>query len=481
MNGSNQSNPGIVGFSPSNQSAFGTLETGELTFVLQGDFVFGLNTQTWNYSTVFTITSPSVAPTNGAIYSNSNNNFLVFYTSGTTMSCQGFGSPAASGTLTKISGTGDATITYSSFTMNAGTTNGTGALVDTNGARLRIQSGTTGTGYSFITSRKIIRYRAGQGTLVRLTPVFTTGVANNIQLWGVGVVINNAPYDGYFFGYNGIAFGIFYYNTGVQTFVAQTIWNGDRVDATSPSFNWDPTKGTPVMIKYPYLGFGDIFFYVQNPFNGSWILVHTIKYANTVNTPQLSNPSLQLMGYTLNSGNTTNMILYCASMGAAISGIRTFITNPKWATDINRSSITNVVSQVLTLRNCLSYNGVTNRAQIRLNSISLANLTENQIVTIRLILNPIVGGTPSFTPVSGSTSDNGLTITSGNSMASYDSAATTILGGLYIFNFSVGPGGTIIIDLTPYEITILPGDNLVLAAIGSGAVTANLSLNWTED
>lgn len=37
-----------IDFNPANQSAFGSLETAELTPIFQGDFVYGLNTQTWN-------------------------------------------------------------------------------------------------------------------------------------------------------------------------------------------------------------------------------------------------------------------------------------------------------------------------------------------------------------------------------------------------------------------------------------------------
>jgi hypothetical protein len=61
----------------------------------------------------FTVTSASA--TAGAVYSNNGQNFIVESTiaSQTTLVASGIGSPAASGTLTKVSGTGDATITYS--------------------------------------------------------------------------------------------------------------------------------------------------------------------------------------------------------------------------------------------------------------------------------------------------------------------------------------------------------------------------------
>lgn len=83
-------------------SAFGTLETNELTPIFQGDFVHGLNTQLWD--------SPVVS--------------------------------------------------------------GTGATIDTDSSRLRIQSGTANNGFAYIQSKRPLRYRAGQGTVVRHTHVF---------------------------------------------------------------------------------------------------------------------------------------------------------------------------------------------------------------------------------------------------------------------------------------------------------------------
>ena len=466
-------------------SAFGTLETNELTPILQGDFTYGINKQLWNYSYVFTITSPSVAPTNGALYTNNNGTFVCDYTSGTTFVAFGSSDPSTTGTLTKVSGTGDATLTFSAFTTQAGIINNTGATIDTSVGRLRIQSGTNSAGYAFITAKKIVRYRAGMGTVARFTPVYTAGVASNVQYFGIGTISNNALYDGFYIGYNGTAFGIAYYNSGTLNWTPRTdasisSWNGDKCDGTGPSgFNWDPTKGTPVMIKYPFLGFGDIFFYVQNSITGSWILFHTIKYANTVAVPELSNPSLQFIGFTLNSGNTTNQSMYVASIGMFVSGSRNFISNPKWAIDSNKATIT-TETNLVTIRNCNTYNGVPNKGMIRLNSISFGT-GNNSVATLRIKSNATLGGTPSYTPINGTTADNGVTITSGNSITSYDTAGTTVNGGNYLFNMSVGNTGAINIDLTPYDILLAPGEIATVSASATASSTIGCSVNWSED
>jgi hypothetical protein len=485
----------VAGFDSSLLSAFGSLETAELTPVLQGDFVYGIHNQMWNYSFVFVITAPSVSPTAGAIYTNNTGTFVVKFSASTGLTADGNVPPAASGTLTKVSGTGDATITFSSFTQQAGVIQGTGAAIDTNVGRLRIQSGTAATGTAYITSKKIIRYRAGQGTLARFTPVFTTGVASSFQFWGVFSVVNNAIYDGYGFAWNGTAFGIAYYNAGSLAWIPQNAaattgtqsWNGYKVDGTSgctddpaSMYSYDSTKGSPVMIKYPFLGYGNVFFYVQNPISGKWMLVHTIKYANSSASIELSNPSLQFGGFTLSTGSTTNMTMYCGSVGLFISGSRNFISNPSFGFSNRKTAVTTQTS-IFAIKNCLSYNGVINRGTIRLDYLSFAWDGANDTALLNIILNPVLGGTPAYSATSGTTADNGTTITAGNSISSFDTAGTTITGGTILYNIALARNTGISNDLTDHDIILCPGDVIAFAVTSATSGTTRVACNWSCD
>ena len=379
---------------------------------------------------------------------------------------------------------GDWTYGINTQLWNTPVVSGTGAVVDTNLARLRIQSGTSSTSYAYITSRKIIRYRAGQGITIRFTPVFTAWVANSTQLWGAGSIVNNTPYDGYFFGYNSTAtsMGITHFNGAVANFTAQANWNVDPCNGSSgSSFNWNPALGTPAMIKYPYLGYGDIQFFLQNPNDGRWILVHVIKYANTSANVEVTIPSLQYIGYVANSGNTTNLTMYSGSVGAFLSGPRQFTSNPRWGTDVIKIVPAGGIN-VLTIRNCSSYNGFVNKGMIRINNISVATTVTNQTGTIRFYLGTIIpGGSPSFTTINGTTADNGVTITAGNSIASFDTAGTFANGNNYIYNLSYCGSGSTTSDLINDEIYIAPGEFLTIYGVGSGSITTNVSLNWSED
>lgn len=75
---------------------------------------------TTNQNWTFTVTSANA--TAGAVYSNNSKNFTVTGTiaSGTTLvtTSDSAGAPLASGTLTKVSGTGDNTITFSASASN---------------------------------------------------------------------------------------------------------------------------------------------------------------------------------------------------------------------------------------------------------------------------------------------------------------------------------------------------------------------------
>lgn len=69
-------------------------------------------------------------------------------------------------------------------------------------------TGIIASSWAAIEGRRGVRYRPGQGSLCRLTAIFDTAVANNLQLAGIG----NTE-CGYFFGYNGTSFGIIHIPT----------------------------------------------------------------------------------------------------------------------------------------------------------------------------------------------------------------------------------------------------------------------------
>ena len=351
-------------------------------------------------------------------------------------------------------------------------------VADTNNSRLRLQTGTNSAGSAIFMSKRTAKYRAGQGMTVRFTSVFTTGAANSTQINGFGSATN-----GYFFGYNGSTFGVLHRNNGSDTWVAQSSWNGDKCNGAGVSaFTINPTLGNVFQIRYPYLGYGVITFWILNPTTGTWILCHTIQYPNTSATTQLSNPNLTYYAQVLNSGNTSNLTLYVGSVAALLTGQRSFVSNPRWAADASKAvTAAGGETAVLSIKNCTTYNTVTNRSLIRLASIAVGGQTSNTVVTIRLRVGATLGGSPAYTTIDGTTADNGVTITAGNSIASKDTAATTAAGGMYVFNLTMNGAGTVFYDLTAQDIFISPAEILTVSAQVGANATVAVGLNWNED
>ena len=353
---------------------------------------------------------------------------------------------------------------------------GTG-VADTSASRLRLQTGTGATGSAIFTSRKTAKYRAGQGMTARFTKVFTTGAPNSQQYAGFGTAA-----DGYFIGFNGADFGILHRNAGADTWVLQGSWNGDKCNGTGPSaFTIDPTMGNVYQIRYPYLGYGVITFWVLNPATGRWLLAHVIQYPNTSTAVQISNPNLNYYDAVVNAGNTSNLISYTGSVAALLSGVRSFTGNPKWAYDNNKSTIT-AETNLFSLKNATTYNGVVNRGLLRLNSLSLAHAGAiTSLGVCRLRINATLGGTATYAAINGTTADNGVTITAGNSITSANTIHTTATGGSYIFNLTVAGDSNAVIDLTPYDLYVAPGEILTVSAFSSASATMGACLGWTED
>ena len=355
----------------------------------------------------------------------------------------------------------------------------TTGVVNTDSSRLQIQSGVGAAGSGLFTSRRPAHYRPGQGTIARFTAAFTAGELNSTQIVGMGSATN-----GYFFGFNGNTFGLLFRNSGTPTWIAQTAWNGDKCDGTGASgFNWNPLFGNVCQIKYPYLGYGNITFWVQDSTTSRFILCHTIRYTNTTVLPELSIPNLYFYAQAVNAGNTSNLIVYVGSVGIFLSGERSFSSAPKWAADNSKAAITAETS-ILGIRNCTTFNGVANSGLLRINSISYSTSTAAKTAAagiLRMRIGATLGGVPAYTPVNGSTADNGVTLTSANSLASFDVAATTCTGGTYIYAVGVNDAGCVLVDLSLYQIFVAPGETLSIAGFGSSALYMGVTVSWTED
>jgi hypothetical protein len=336
-------------------------------------------------------------------------------------------------------------------------------------------------------SKRYVRYRPGEGVKGRWTAMFTTGVAGNTQLAGLA----SDSTDGMFYGYNGTSFGIMYRNRSVDTWTPQASWNVDPMMngvASTSGQVLDPTKLNVYQVKFQYLGGGNMFFYVLNSFTGRFVLVHVIRNANTSTQTNFRNPSMNMLWMTYNSVSSTAV---CKVSGGScalfVEGMRVFL-GPLNSEDAYLTAVPNTtLTSVLGVRNATTFNGIPNRAFLHLRSVSVAinGGTTATIVVLRILRNYTAGPTV-FVPIQGTTANNGVTITNGQSCASSNVSAptnyVTVSGGTQIFSTVVSATSLAVIDLTPYEISVFPGDTVSFAAYGTASTPlVGVSAVWNED
>ena len=162
-----------------------------------------------------------------------------------------------------------------------------------------------------------IKYRPGQGIISRFSAMFTPGVVGSTQMIGI------FDSDGIGFGYDGADFGLFHLIGGTIAWIHQTNWNLDKMDGTGPSganINFGNSKGNVFEVKFQFLGFGGLSFFVENPGTADFVKVHVIGYSNTAVVPNFEIPSFPLCIKVENTTNNTDIIVKSASMMGGVEG-----------------------------------------------------------------------------------------------------------------------------------------------------------------
>jgi hypothetical protein len=366
-------------------------------------------------------------------------------------------------------------------------TTASGGVVGWNDGLMNVVTVATVSSSASLSSQRYVRYRPGEGIKGRWTAMFTTGVAGNTQLAG----LSSGTTDGLFWGYNGTSFGIMYRNRSVDTWTPQASWNVDPMlggIASGSGQILNPAKINVYQIKFQYLGGGNMFFYVLNGITGRFDLVHVIRNANSATQTNFRNPSMNMLWTTYNSASSTAV---CKVSGGScamfVEGMRTFL-GPLVSEDAYLTAVPNTtLTSVLAVRNATTFNGIPNRAFLHIRSISVAinGGSTSTIVILRILRNYATGPTV-FTPLNGTTANNGVTITGGQSCASSNVPAptsyVTVSSGTQIFSTVVSATSLAVIDMTPYEISIFPGDTISFAAYGTASTPlVGVTAVWNED
>ncbi len=330
------------------------------------------------------------------------------------------------------------------------------------------------TGAAINSSAKIetvipLRYITGQGAMARFTAVFGTPRAGSQQLIGIG-----SAADGWFFGYNGLSFGIMRRSAGVDTWTPAPGWI-DRFDTIEEGEQFTTVNtalGNIYQIRVQWLGYGEQKFYMEDPELGELRLVHRIRYANSSALTSVRNPTLPIMAQVINTTNDADVVLYTPSAMGFVEGK---VENPPMPHPFAlprtlaaaKTAITTEAG-LLTLKNLATWQSVTNRVRMQLRQLSVGtDGTKN--VTIRMTKNTTLGGSPSYANYSANTSP-----------AQYDTAGTTLTGGTRVFSGVMQKTDSKIFDLDSWGIVLAPGETVTISAQSSSGVDVDVAVHWVD-
>lgn len=255
--------------------------------------------------------------------------------------------------------------------------------------------------------------------------------------------------------------------------VKQIDWNGDRfLQSTDPNnspanVTLDPTKGNVFQIRYQWLGFGQIRFYIEHPEDGQLELIHSIDYANANTVPSINNPTLPICAIAENTTNDTDLIVYSSSMAGFAEGK---VPEPvvKHVHIVDVTFISTTIVPVITLHNNGVYQNKLNRVRMKIASISVS-VESGKPAIIQVIKDGIL------------TDASFVEHSAGESVALFDIQATSIANGEVIDAHPVNSSSDI--D-TEESIPVEPTEFLTIAGAQSTTgvnTVAKVIVTWTED
>lgn len=317
-----------------------------------------------------------------------------------------------------------------------------------------LSTGSTAWSTIQLCTKRVLKYNTGQWGLVRFTYVFPT-MTDISQYSYIGYWDNS---DWYQFWYKGTQFWIFRHQWGVENFIPQGSFNW----ALPAGFN--PQLGNVYQIKFQWLGFGWIQFFIEDASTGQFTKVHEIKYANSEVSPSIYNPSLPICIYATNGTTTDNLSWATASLYGAIEWKEEELGEDnaaKWT----GASGTNV--NLLTIRNKSTFQSKTNRVRLKLALLSIAN-DGNQIVSFDIYKNQTITS-PTYTDRDTNTS-----------VVEFDTAWTIwAIDWIFLTSAQIAKDGSDKFFLQDLDIKVNPGETITIVS-NWPSTASTASLTWKE-
>lgn len=358
--------------------------------------------------------------------------------------------------------------------LNTNTVANGGTVTQASGMAV-VGSSTTTASTALFQSKQHAKYRPGLGGNSRFTALFTSPVAGTEQYIGIMGEPGSAEEafkNGYGIGYNGTTFGFHRWVNDTLVTVDQADWD-DPLDGIGASgMTIDLTKLNVWEIRYQYLGAGKIQLCVEDDSTGDFVVVHTVLYANNFTEPSVHNPNFFHTMWVNNKATTSNIILKSASYAYFVEGKTSLIElhQPENASGTKQKTTVTTEVAIFTIRNKSTYASKTNFIDIILLGMgaSIEASSANNLATVRIVKNAILGGTPSYSDIN-----------TNNSVIEIDIAGTTVTGGKELgAGLLAGKNDGFRILLVPYKIILNPGDSLTLAGSSANSATIKGQTTW---
>lgn len=148
-------------------------------------------------------------------------------------------------------------------------------------------------------SRYVFSYQPGKSLLVLNTFVMNAPKSNLVQRVGYFGANN-----GYFVQLNGQGISFGERSNSVDTYIQQSLWNGDRLDGTGPSkLILDISKSQILFTDIEWLGAGTV--RIGFVINGQFIVCHYFHHANIIQRTYMTTASLPIRYEIFNNGVTS--------------------------------------------------------------------------------------------------------------------------------------------------------------------------------
>ena len=354
---------------------------------------------------------------------------------------------------------------------DTGLSSGTGAVTHIpNKSAARLSTGGTASGAKAVLQTKVYhRYQPGKSQLIMCTAALGNPKANVRKRYG------------YFDANNGVFFE--QTSDGVAVVLRSEV-SGAVVDTRVEQRDWslapnlavDFSKAQIFLFDLEWLGVGRVRFGIV--LGGRIIYVHEFTHVNTLSGPYMTTANLPVRAEIENTGVAASESALAQICCAVISeggqeDDRAFLFS---ASNGVTSVAVTTRRAVLTIRPKLTFNDITNRAQVVPTEVSLATSAN---AYYEVVLNGVLGGTPSWVSVND------------ESVVERDIAGTTVTGGTVVETGFVttaggasrGQGLNGILGRLPLVLNAA-GDtadtlSIVLTSF-TGTANVNASVTWRE-